>query len=96
MYLRRLLAIALAVPAISAALVSGAAAVQASVGVGVQAGPVLLTGAAHPGGSYALPPVYVVNTGTQPEVISIRIDRLSRGSGRRSRRPGFMPGPACA
>ena len=42
----------------------------------------LLASAAHPGGSYALPPVYVVNTGTQPEVVSVRIDRLSHGSGR--------------
>jgi hypothetical protein len=80
MYLRRLLIVA--VPVVSAAIVSLATAAQASVGVGVQAGPVLLTGAAHPGGSYALPPVYVVNTGTQPEVVSVRIDRLSHGSGR--------------
>ena len=82
MYLRRLLVVALAVPVVSAATVSLAMAAQASVGVGVQAGPVLLASAAHPGGSYALPPVYVVNTGTQPEVVSVRIDRLSHGSGR--------------
>jgi hypothetical protein len=82
MYLRRLLVVAVAAPVVSAALVSLAMTSEASVGVGVQAGPVLLTSAAHPGGSYALPAVYVVNTGTQPEVISIRIDRLSHGSGR--------------
>src|SRR5258708_25062083 len=58
------------------------AAAQASIGVGIQAGPVRLTGAAHPGGSYALPPVYVVNTGTQDESLSIRIERLSPGQGR--------------
>lgn len=63
---------ALAVPAIA----------QASVGVGIQAGPVRLSGAAHPGGSYALPPVYVVNTGTQEESLAVRIERLSRGQAR--------------
>jgi hypothetical protein len=54
----------------------------ASVGVGVQAGPVRLTGAAHPGGRYTLPPVFVVNTGTQPESVVIAIARISPGSGR--------------
>ncbi len=58
------------------------AAAQASVGVGIQAGPVRLGGAAHPGGSYALPPVYVVNTGTQDESLSVRVERLSGGQGR--------------
>ena len=82
MYLRRLLVVAVAAPAVSVAVLSLAMASEASVGVGVQAGPVLLASAAHPGGSYALPPVYVVNTGTQPEVVSVRIDRLSHGSGR--------------
>jgi hypothetical protein len=82
MYLRRLLVVAVAAPVVSAALVSLAVTSEASVGVGVQAGPVLLASAAHPGGSYALPPVYVVNTGTQPEVVSVRIDRLSAGRGR--------------
>ena len=82
MYLRRLLVVAVAALVVSAALLSLAVTSEASVGVGVQAGPVLLASAAHPGGSYALPPVYVVNTGTQPEVVSVRIDRLSAGSGR--------------
>lgn len=53
----------------------------ASVGVGIQAGPVLLPGAAHPGGSYALPPVYVVDTGTQQESIEVRVERISPGHG---------------
>jgi hypothetical protein len=57
-------------------------AADASVGIGVQAGPVRLAGTAHPGGTYALPPVYVVNTGTQPESVAIRIERISRGTGR--------------
>jgi hypothetical protein len=55
---------------------------SASVGVGIQAGPVLMAEAAHPGGSYQLPPVYVVNTGTQQEAITVRIERISAGNGR--------------
>ncbi|HUB41798.1 MAG TPA: hypothetical protein VMA72_23370 [Streptosporangiaceae bacterium] len=58
------------------------ATAQASVGVGIQAGPVRLAGSAHPGGSYALPDVLVVNTGTGPESVSLSIDRVSDGSGR--------------
>ena len=70
--------------AISAAgligLLAWPAAAQASVGVGIQAGAVRLAGTAHPGGSYALPAVYVVNTGTQDESLSLRVERLSAGS----------------
>jgi len=73
--------------ALSAALgvlifVAAPAAAYASVGVGVQAAPVQLAGGAHPGGTYALPPVYVVNTGSQAESVAIRIERISRGAGR--------------
>ena len=46
---------------------------RASIGVGVQANPVSLTGTAHPGASYALPSLYVVNTGTQAESMSVRV-----------------------
>jgi len=46
---------------------------HASIGVGVQANPVSLTGTAHPGASYALPSLYVVNTGTQAESMSVRV-----------------------
>ncbi len=78
MYLRLLLSLP-----ISALLVAAWSATSfASIGVGVQAGPVRLTGAAHPGGRYALPPVFVVNTGTQPESVAIAIERISPGSGR--------------
>ena len=63
-------------------LVAAPAAAYASVGVGVQAGPVQLAGVAHPGGTYALPPVYVVNTGTQAESVAVRIERISHGTGR--------------
>jgi hypothetical protein len=58
------------------------ATAQASVGVGIQAGPVRLAGAAHAGGSYALPAVLVTNTGTSPESVSLSVDRVSAGSGR--------------
>ena len=82
MHLRRWLAVPLAVPAAFAVFSLFLPAAQASVGVGVQAAPVRLGNAAHAGGSYALPPVYVINTGTQPEKISVRVERLSKGTGR--------------
>ena len=72
----------LLLPISALVLVAWPATSYASIGVGVQAGPVRLTGAVHPGGQYALPPVYVVNTGTEPELIAIRIERISPGSGR--------------
>jgi hypothetical protein len=72
----------LALPLSALFLLAWPAASYASVGIGVQAGPVRLTGAAHPGGRYALPPVYVVNTGTQPESVVIAIERISPGTGR--------------
>jgi hypothetical protein len=59
-----------------------AGAASASIGVGVQANPVTLNGAAHPGGSYPLPSLYVVNTGTQAESMTVRVERLSPGPGR--------------
>jgi hypothetical protein len=83
MYLRRWLIVLVTVPIALTVLLSLPAAAEASVGVGVQAGPVRLGNAAHPGGDYALTPVYVVNTGTQAEFISVRVERLSPGSGRR-------------
>jgi hypothetical protein len=78
MHLRLLLS----VPMSALLVVAWSATSFASVGVGVQAGPVRLTAAAHPGGRYALPPVFVVNTGTQPESVVIAIERISPGSGR--------------
>jgi hypothetical protein len=55
---------------------------QASVGVGVQVSPVRLAKPAHAGASYSLPSVHVANTGTQAESVSVRVERLSRGTGR--------------
>ena len=72
----------LSLPIGALALLAWPAASYASVGVGVQAGPVRLDGLAHAGGQYALTPVYVVNTGTEPESVSISIERISPGTGR--------------
>ena len=73
---------ALAAAAAAALLLTFPGLAQASIGVGVQGAPVRLHAAAQPGGSYALPPVYVVNTGTQDESIILRVQRLSHGPGR--------------
>ena len=62
-------------------LVLPAAAAEASIGIGIQAGPVRLDPAAHPGGTYQLPAVYVVNTGSDEESVTLKIDRISPGTG---------------
>lgn len=82
MHMRRGLVLALAVPVAFAALSISVPMADASIGVGVQAAPVRLADAALTGQSYALPPVYVSDTGTQPETIAVRVDRLSTGRGR--------------
>jgi hypothetical protein len=66
--------------AVAAVLGLGPVAV-ASIGVGVQADPVRLTSVARPGGSYPLPSLYVVNTGTEAESLSVQVKRLSAGPG---------------
>jgi hypothetical protein len=81
MHLRGLLG-ALAPAVLACALVAIPQAARASVGVGIQAGPVRLSGAARPGQSVALPSVSVVNAGTQPESIRIVVQRSPRGDGR--------------
>jgi hypothetical protein len=82
MHMRRGLVLALAVPAAFVALSISVPMADASIGVGVQAAPVRLADAALTGQSYALPPVYVSDTGTQPETIAVQVDRLSTGRGR--------------
>lgn len=85
MHLRALLGTLVpAVPAVALAGVLAAApqAAQASVGVGIQAGPVRLPGVAHPGQSVALPAVSVVNAGTRPESIRVGVQQDPRGGGR--------------
>jgi hypothetical protein len=81
MHLRGLLA-TLAPAVLAGALVAVPQAAQASVGVGIQAGPVRLSGVAHPGESVALPAVSVVNAGTHGEAIRLSIHRVSKGPGR--------------
>src|SRR5215470_13543528 len=81
MHLRGLVG-ALAPAVLGAALVAVPQAAQASIGVGIQAGAVRLSGAAHPGESVALPGVAVVNSGTHPESIRLTVQRLSKGPGR--------------
>jgi hypothetical protein len=81
MHLRGLLG-ALAPAVLAGALVAVPQAAQASIGVGIQAGAVRLSGVAHPGESVALPGVSVVNSGTHPESIRLSVQRLSKGSGR--------------
>jgi len=81
-FVRRWLRATLAVPAALGLLIAFPWLARASIGVGVQGAPVRLHTVARPGSSYALPPVYVVNTGTQDETISMRVQRLSHGPGR--------------
>lgn len=70
---------ALVMAAATAALVSLPVAASASIGVGIQAGPVRLGSVAQPGQTYDLPPVYVVDTGTEPESVRLDVKRLSHG-----------------
>ena len=81
-FVRRLMRATLAVPAALGLLIVFPGLTQASIGVSVQGAPVRLRAVAQPGSSYALPPVYVVSTGTQDESISMHIQRLSHGPGR--------------
>src|SRR6516164_3000017 len=81
MHLRGVLG-TLAPAVLAGALVAVPQAAVASVGVGIQAGAVQLSGAAHPGESVALPGVAVVNSGTHPESIRLSVHRLSQGPGR--------------
>jgi hypothetical protein len=74
--------VALVMPAAMAVLVSMPVAASASIGVGIQAGPVRLGSVAQPGRTYDLPPVYVVDTGTEPESVRLVVKRLSHGAGR--------------
>ncbi len=55
---------------------------QASVGVGIQANPVSLLTVAHPGASYTLPTLHIANTGSQDESVTVKVERLSSGSGK--------------
>jgi hypothetical protein len=78
---RRALWLVLSAGLFAAAWLGLAPVAHASIGVGVQADPVRLSVTAHPGGSYALPSLFVVNTGTEAEGISVQVKRLSSGPG---------------
>jgi len=88
---RRLAAIG-ALPMAGLLLLAFPAAAAASIGVGIQVGPVRLAGIAHAGQTYDLPPVYVVNTGTEPETVRLDVQRLSKGKGRDVPKAWFQPG----
>jgi hypothetical protein len=88
---RRLAAIA-TLPMAGFLLLAFPAAAAASIGVGIQVGPVRLAGIAHAGQTYDLPPVFVVNTGTEPETVRREVQRLSKGTGRDVPKSWFRPG----
>ena len=88
---RRLAAIA-TLPMAGFLLLAFPAAAAASIGVGIQVGPVRLAGIAHAGQTYDLPPVFVVNTGTEPETVRLEVQRLSKGTGRDVPKSWFRPG----
>jgi hypothetical protein len=77
--MRRWLTAAAAIPAAAALVIAFPGLAQASIGVGVQGTPVRLGHVAQPGESYTLAAVYVVNTGTQDESISLHVQRFSGG-----------------
>src|SRR5215467_2797951 len=81
MHLRGLLG-TLAPVALAGALLAVPQAAQASVGVGIQAGPVRPSGAVHPGQTLALPAVSVVNAGSYPESIRLSVRHVAKGSSR--------------
>ena len=85
--MRRCLAAAVVIPAAVALLIAFPALAQASIGVGVQGAPVRLGHVAKRGESYALTAVYVVNTGTQNESISLHVQRFTH-------RPGMTVPPS--
>jgi hypothetical protein len=75
------LVLATAVAAVATAGASGlASTADASIGTGVGANPLVLSQPAQPGRSYALPALYVVNTGTQHSDYAVRVLRLQRGT----------------
>lgn len=61
------------------ALLGMQVAAYASLGTGVGASPITLDHPVHPGNSYRLPSLYVVNTGTEPSDYAVHVARLSEG-----------------
>jgi hypothetical protein len=79
---RPLAAAGLAAAALLLLLLVPAAPAWASVGVGVGAVPLRLAAPARPGGTYRLPSLYVVNTGTQASDYLVRVQRLGHPTAR--------------
>jgi hypothetical protein len=71
--------VVLSVSAAAAAAVTPAPA----VGVGLGASPISLAGEAQPGGTYRLPDLYVVNTGSATSFYRVRVEELNQGEGRK-------------
>ncbi len=76
--LRAAVALAGLVAALAAASPPG---VAAGSGAGVGASPIVLTTPAHPGQTYALPGLSVVNTGDEPSRYVARVERLASATG---------------
>jgi hypothetical protein len=75
--------LALGGAAVAAAAVAAAPlGASASVGTGVGADPIVLTQTAQPGQSYALPALYLVNTGTETSRYAVRVARIEKGQQR--------------
>jgi hypothetical protein len=62
----------------------------ADAGAGIEASPVVLATPAHPGNSYTLPAVYVVNTGTDVSQYHLKVEDLSLGKGGHSVPPDWV------
>lgn len=68
----------IALPALLASALAVSVA-SADIGVGVGAAPLILGGPAIAGQTYSMPPLYVVNTGTETARYSITVQRISEG-----------------
>ncbi len=82
MALRRMKRFGLVLMATAWAFVWGTQGADASLGTGVGATPIKLAQTAVPGHTYDLPPLFVINTGTEPSYYAVRVERMSEGPGR--------------
>jgi hypothetical protein len=74
--MRRLLLVSSMVLA-ATVLMSGPSTVLADVGAGVGAAPIVLGEPARRGGTYSLPALFVVNTGTEPGRYALQVKQLT-------------------
>ena len=80
----------LAVSFAGAAIVFSATPAHADVGSGVSANPIALSIAARAGKTYGLPPLRVVNTGTEPSSYHVSVATLASQRGGRSIPPAWI------